>query len=353
MKTIGWKRLTPFALAMVMQGIVRPSPSSGAEDCAPSGGLMFICEIQNPEDLVHIPSTGLLIASSMIAGGGLHLVDTKAKSRIKLQIGTVQFPGPELSAYTNCSQPLNPKQAIFHGLSLRPGREDGQYTLYAVNHGGRESIEVFHLHLRKTGPSIKWIGCVTLPPEIIANSVATFSDGAMVVTVPVLPGHSLREAVDGNITGAVFLWTPESRVFKRLAGTELPANNGIETSADGHAFYVVSMNHVVAYSRANPAASPRKIELPGFMADNIHWASGRRLIVAGVVGTTSIENTYSARGYVVATLDPDTSSVSELVRGPAIPTFSGASVAAKIGAEVWIGSSRANRIGHRPFPGDR
>ena len=35
--------------------------------CAPSGGLSFICGVQNPEDLVLVPNTRWLIASGMAA----------------------------------------------------------------------------------------------------------------------------------------------------------------------------------------------------------------------------------------------------------------------------------------------
>ena len=60
---------------------------------------------------------------------------------------------------------------------------------------------------------------------------------------------------DGRNTGAVFMWTPGARTFQRLDGTELPVNNGIETSDDGREFFVVSMGlrQIVDFSRADPS----------------------------------------------------------------------------------------------------
>ena len=52
--------------------------------CTPSGGLSFVCGIQNGEDLVLVPETRWLIASGMAPGSGLHAVDTQAKTLRKL-----------------------------------------------------------------------------------------------------------------------------------------------------------------------------------------------------------------------------------------------------------------------------
>lgn len=57
---------------------VKTGAQSGA--CAPSGGLNFICGLQAPEDLVLVPNTRFLVASGMMAGSGLHLIDTQAKT---------------------------------------------------------------------------------------------------------------------------------------------------------------------------------------------------------------------------------------------------------------------------------
>ena len=41
--------------------------------CTPSGGLSFICGVQNAEDLAPIPNSRWLIASGMAPGSGLSI----------------------------------------------------------------------------------------------------------------------------------------------------------------------------------------------------------------------------------------------------------------------------------------
>src|SRR5262245_24354694 len=126
--------------------------------CAPSGGLTFICSVQNPEDLVSIPNTRWLVASGMAPGSGLHLVDTRLKMVRSLYAVGAASSRPDRTRYGSCPGPLDPKAAVLHGLSLRPA-EDGRYTVYATNHGGRESIEVFELEINGGAPAATWIGC--------------------------------------------------------------------------------------------------------------------------------------------------------------------------------------------------
>jgi hypothetical protein len=78
---------------------------------------------------------------------------------------------------------------------------------------GRESIEVFELDARGAAPSAAWIGCVPMPNGMSANSVAAFSDGALVATVLIMPGKTFEDAFAGRVTGAVFLWTAGLAVF--------------------------------------------------------------------------------------------------------------------------------------------
>ena len=225
------KRLDVIALlALITIGGSQPTGTAQSAECTPSGGLTFICGIQNPEDLVLVPNTRWLLASGMAPGSGLHLVDTRAKTVRNLYPSDAPSSLPDRARYASCPGPLDPKLAVLHGLSLRPAT-DGRYTVYATNHGGRESIEVFELATGGGVPTATWIGCVLMPNDIPANSVAAFKDGSLVATALILPGKSFEDAFAGRDTGAVFLWTPGDISFLMLPGTELSANNGIETSA--------------------------------------------------------------------------------------------------------------------------
>jgi hypothetical protein len=343
-------------LAGVAMGGASSTGAAQQPACAPSGGLTFICGVQNPEDLVLIPNTRWLIASGMTPGSGLHLVDTRAKTVSNLYAANAAVARPDRTKFAGCPGPLDPKQAVLHGLSLRPA-QNGRYTVYATNHGGRESIEVFELDTRAAAPSVAWVGCVLLPDKMAANSVAAFSDGSLVATVLILPGKTFEDAFAGRNTGVVLLWTPGSAGFRTLPGTELSANNGIETSPDDREFYVVSttLKRIVAFSRSNPGQPLRTAQLKDFGPDNVRWTSDTRLITAGMIddepscgGPPKTEaGIRCARGYVVATVDPKTMAVTEIARGPATASFTGTAMAVRVGDELWLGSFNADRLAYR------
>ena len=152
---------------------------------------------------------------------------------------------------------------MLHGLSLRPAAA-GRYTVYATNHGGRESVEVFELDASGAAPAATWVGCVLAPDKMSFNSVAAFSDGTLVATVLITPDKTFADAFAQRITGVVMQWTPGSPAFTALPGTELSANNGIETSPDDREFYVASTTtkRIIAFARNNhgQAAARRATE---------------------------------------------------------------------------------------------
>lgn len=326
--------------------------------CAPSGGLTFICGIQNPEDLVLVPNTRWMIASGMAPGSGLHLVDTRAKTARNLYAAAAAATRPDRARYGVCPGPLDPKLAVLHGLSLRPAPE-GRHTVYATNHGGRESIEVFELDVRGAAPTATWIGCVPLPTGMAANSVAAFSDGSLVATVLILPGKTFEDAFAQRNTGVVLAWTPGDKTFRTLPGTELSANNGIETSPDDREFYVVSTTtkRVIAFARNNPGKPLRVAQLKEFGPDNVRWTADNRLITAGMLDDEPAcggpprdeKGIRCSRGYVAVTIDPKTMSVTEIARGPATPAFTGTAIAMRAGDELWLGSFNADRLAYRPL----
>lgn len=350
------KQLRIAALMAGMAVAGWQSMGSAQTSCAPSGGLTFVCGVQNPEDLVSIPNTRWLIASGMAPGSGLHLVDTRARTAANMYAAGAPRTRPDKTKYANCPGPLDPKLAVLHGLSLRPA-QGGRYTVYATNHGGRQSIEVFDIDTRGATPSATWIGCVLMPTGMEANSVAAFSDGALVATVLILPGKSFEDAFAGRNTGAVFLWTPGSPSFRMLPGTELPADNGIDTSPDDREFFVASttLKRIVAFSRNDTSKPLRFAQLAEFGPDNVRWTSDNRLITAGMIdneptcgGPPKKEaDIRCPRGYVAATIDPKTMTVREIARGPATPSFTGTAMAMRVGNELWLGSFFADRLAFR------
>jgi len=327
--------------------------------CTPTAGLMFVCGLQNPEDVVLVPNTAWLLTSGMAPGAGLTAVDTRSKALWKLYAPAVANVRADRSRFANCPAPLDATQAVLHGLALRPAA-GGRFTVYATNHGGRESVEVFEVTVASGAPAATWIGCVLLPPKLAANSVAAFSDGTLVATVLIMPGKTFQDAFAMRKTGIVLQWTPGRPTFVELKGTELVANNGIETSPDDREFYVASTptRRVYAFSHATPGAGPlRFAQLKDFGPDNIRWASDNRLIAAGLIddepacgGRPKDEKGIQCpMAYAVATIDPKTMAATEIARGTRTPSFTGTASAVVVGNELWLGSFLADRLAYRPL----
>ena len=349
---------TPVGLALACAIIAGSLSTQAAQpaSCSPSGGLNFICGVQNPEDLVLVPNTRWMIASGMAPGSGLHLVDTRAKKVSSLySVGTAAVRADK-TKYPNCPGPLDPKLAVLHGLNLRTA-SNARHTVYATNHGGRESVEVFEFDAALPMPTATWVGCVLLPKGMAANSVASFSDGSLLATVLILPGKTFADAFAQKNTGIVLQWKPGAAMFSPIPGTELSANNGIETSPDDREFFVASTTtkRIIAYSRAKPGVPLRTAQLKEFGPDNVRWTADNRLITAGLIDNEPAcggapkteEGIRCPRGYVAVTIDPKTMAVTEIARGPATPSFTGTAIAMRVGDDLWLGSFFADRIAYR------
>jgi hypothetical protein len=341
---------------------VAQTATDPSSDCAPAAELKFICGMQRPEDLAHLPGTRWLIASGFDAGSGLKLVDTQAKRMRFWYQGAGGQIAPDRRRYPDCT--AAPDVATFNvqGISLRP-RGSARFTLFAANHGGREAIEVFDVDASRDEPLLSWRGCVLMPTGLAANSVSSTPDGTLLITVLSRPGTTYADFVNGRPTGAVYAWRPGTTGFQLLPGTELPGNNGIETSSDGKEFYVIAfgLHTVFAYSLADTSRPLRQAVAPGFMPDNLHW-DGERLILAGMMydepacgGTRKVVNGVADpmrchRGYVVAAMDPVSMQFTIMAYAPPNPMHNGLSTAVVIGRELWLGSWQSDRIAYRELP---
>ncbi len=263
--------------------------------------------------------------------------------------------------FPDCDSPPDPALFNAQGLSLR-ATQSAQHTLHVVNHGGREAVEIFAVDATGEEPVLAWKGCVLVPQGHAANSVATYSDGTILVTVLTRPGTTITDFWRGEITGGVYEWRPGESGFHLLPGTELPGNNGIETSRDDRWFYVVAFGwrSVVVFARGNTGKPLGSAQAPGFMPDNIHW-DGDRLITAGMQydepacgGIRKIVNGKADdmrchRGYTVAEFDPATLSYRIIAYAEPNPAFNGVSAATIVDDELWLGSYQADRVAMRPL----
>lgn len=340
--------------------------SAAAGDCHSDPDLDYVCGPEKPEDVLAIPGTPWLIASGFSPGAGLKLVDIPTHGFRAWYTGSPEQVAPDRVSFPDCPAPLNPNLFNAQGLSLRQ-TGPGHWRLLAVNHGGRESVEVFDVAADGTDePALHWLGCVPMPSGLAANSVTSFADGTLLVTVLTRPGTAIADFVAGRNTGGVWQWRPGQAGFALLPGTELPGNNGIEADPDGRHFYVVAFgwHSVVVFDRQDTAHPIERIEAPDFMPDNIHWSDGS-LILAGMRldepacgGLRRIVNGVADpmlchRGWAVGHLDLQRKRISTVAYGEPQPGFNGLSAATFAGGELWLGSFQSNRLAiirQRIFP---
>jgi hypothetical protein len=326
--------------------------------CAPTGDVTYVCGPKNPEDLVLVPGTQWIVSSGMAEGAGFYLVDSKAGS-----FSPLAFTARHDTLFASCATPPTAQTLNTHGLSIRATGAN-RARLYVVGHGGREAIEVFDVDASGTQPTLTWRGCVLMPDGLAANSVASFADGSIVATVLFMPGTTFADAIVARKpTGAVFEWAPGKPGFELVRGTELPANNGIETSADGREIYVASsgLQTIVAFSHSNPARQLRTTRPLGFTPDNVHLAPDGRLVTAGMAndvpecgGAPGAEHDIEKlsrcpRPSIAVAIDPVTMQDTVIATTTANASFSNATMALPIDGEAWIGTFSGDRIARAPL----
>lgn len=344
-----------IALAGLAGGALAANAQPG---CEPSGDVSFVCGVKNPEDLVLVPATNWVLSSGMAEGAGFYLIDSNT-GRASVLSYAAQHDAANFPA---CGVAPTPQSLNTHGLSIRSSGLN-RARLYVVGHGAREAIEIFDVDASGAEPTLTWRGCVLMPEGLEANSVAAFADGTIVATVLFMPGKTFLDSVTRQPTGAVFEWSPGDDGFTLIEGTELPANNGIEVSADGREIYVASsgLQTIVAFSRGNPARQLRTTRPLPFTPDNVHLGADGRLLTAGMAndvpecgGPPGPEHDIPRlaacpRPTIAVAIDPATMRDTVLATTPADPKFSNATMALAVGGEAWIGTFSGDKIARAPL----
>lgn len=315
-----------------------------------AGELHYVDNVQSPEDLLAIPGSKWIIASGMAPQSGLYLIDSESKKAERWFAPQAAAPSPQYSG--SAPQP-HPDEMQIHGISLRETGQ-GKALLYAVNHNGkeigaptRETIEIFEVDTKAEKPALTWLGNVRLPEGLAGNGVVSAADGSIYTTVMLHPGDTLDDMFAGKPTGAVYRWTPQTRHFEKLQGTELNGNNGIELSHDGKYIYVAHMQGMSKLTNANPAKPVATAWLDYGLADNLHW-DGERLVTAG----SMLKNCHQGvrpdclDGFHISHIDPESLETRPVIQGSYTDKFSGVSTVLPLGDTFWLGSFYRDRVAY-------
>jgi len=352
-------------LLLVFAAPLGMTAQQAAGGCAPVGKISFVCGQNGPEDLVAVPGTPFLVATAYGADGGVNLIDTKAATSVRLYPNPAVKERLDSKTYDSCPGPLegmDREKFRTHGIYLKPGR-NGAHTLYVVHHGLRESIEIFELDAKAKEPVLTWIGCAVAPDPIGLNAVIALPEGGFAATNfdPRRPGGRgfTPELLEGKVNGEVWEWHTGAG-WKKVPGSEAAGANGLEMSKDGKWYYVAEWGNrsFMRISRGQTPVKRDEISL-GFRVDNVRWAPDGLLFVAGQGGADAGRG--QARGAngaapappssVIGKVDPKTMKYTEIINNPSTNEVPFATVAVQVGKELWVGSSRGDRISRYPADG--
>lgn len=287
------------------------------------------------------------LSGSTSARGHLYLIDHQQKQWREVFPGAAPAFRHDRTLFAGCPGPLNVGHFSAHGLALRE-RAAGHYRLYVTGHGEREAIEVFDVDATGGTPMFTWTGCVPLPDDVSANSVAILPDWGFVTTKFLERGVPERESFEqvrqGKVNGAIYEWRPGGTV-RAIAGTELSAPNGIEVSPDGNTIYVAvfGTRELVRFRRGTSGLQKDSVQLD-ITPDNVRWSANGKLLTAG--GNIGGAGSPRSAGWSVVEVDPATLKARRIAGTDRSPGMQGVSVGLDVGNEIWIGTFSGDRLGY-------
>lgn len=324
--------------------------AAGPMPAATAPVIDLIASPERPEDIIALPDGRHVLVSAIAAkpgdrDAGLHVIDSRTLTAAPLALASAAKADPSACGPALPAGTLKP-----HGLDLTPGAHGGG-RLHVVNHGARESIEIYQVDLAGGVPVAHFVTCVLVPDGVFANAVVALPGGGLVISKMFDtgdPDHAQRMG-RGEKTGEVLRWTPGSG-WRTVPGSALSGANGLLTTPDGDAVIVAAWSERrlvrVPLSGAGPVV--RSPELP-YMPDNLRWSAAGNILVTGQ--TTDVADGWKclmAEGpcpaaLFVQELDPLTLTPRTIAHLPDAG-FGMASVAAAVGSDIWVGAVVGDRI---------
>ncbi len=354
-------RLLRVFLAVALAGCALHLPE--ARECDPRNAGRPVCGLQNPEDVVALPGTRWLLASELRRAGnppGSIVAFTLDGDAAVTVVGpsrpAERLVDPFLANLAKiCPGPLPPDGLAPHGLDLLDEGET-PWLLLVVNHGTRESIEIYDVTPTSGPPRLRWVGCIPLPDGLAANDVAAGPDGTLVASASATPSGlawatSLVRMAFGLPLGDAIEWSYESG-WRHVDGTRVGLPNGVAVGADGRLFLADwSGSRLVRLDRAT---GRRDVVTMPHHPDNLSWTSDGRLLVAGQLGSVrealgcldgAVRN--CGQAWAVVAIDPDTLTITPVADGDG-RDFGAASSAILVGDTLVVGTWAGDRVLRRP-----
>lgn len=266
-------------LSLLVPLFVAGCDAAQIEPCIDQAGI--ICGIAKPEDIELIPGSPWIMVSELGGAekpGRILLIDPATKARRVLAEKTPIVS--EGTTFPKCGEP----PAALRPRGFHLSQDQGGASHLLVVAGTR--IERYNVNFAPSEIELTWDGCVTVPPEILANDVAALPEGGFVVSHMYDPPRNFMlniRFVLGLDTGYAAKWTPETG-WSKIPNTDSSFANGIQVDPETSRIYISSMftQRIIAVdpdgaNRIESARSP-------IQADNLSWSSDGRLIGAGHTG---------------------------------------------------------------------
>jgi hypothetical protein len=341
-------------LAITLLTTACASELTSIDGCDAVDDIHPVCNMKSPEDIAATADgQHLLLAhfGGMVGGtGSLSLFDTQSESVMPL------FPGesgaPDLSDNSwgdaDCSAP-DPSAISPHGTHLHT-MDDGRSRYLMVNHGGRESIEMFELFLDGEDTSLEWRGCLLPAPETFVNDVVGLANGDVIFSRMFHHGGDLEmfKSLLGIDTGDIWRWS-QTTGLRVLPGTDAAQPNGLEITADNkYVFANMYMEREVWKIDALTGEVVGVGEVPN--ADNSAWGTDGKLWVAShAVAGMSLLSCFDdqaaacSAGFEIYAMDPETMA-AEVIFAHDGPPMGAVTVAVPQAGRVYMGSFVGDRM---------
>lgn len=345
-----------LASLAALAGLAACGGAPAITTCEAAAGITPDCRFQNPEDLVVSPQGGFILVSQMgdmegeVPGNLVSLAPATGEIQVLFpEAGAEQFQPAEGWGDAACPPP-----SVFapHGIDIER-LDNGVDALYVINHGGRESIEMFEVLEFADAVQLVWRGCVVAPDDGFFNDLVVLRNGDFWVS-QMFPRHAnviftaLRMQFTGYAPGYAHHWSPASG-FARIPGTDAKFANGIEKSADERHLFLnsyfgdeVLKVDTVTGTRLGSAAAPGP--------DNLAWSPTGELLVAAHLASISdsvacldVDEGNCGFGFQVIAVDTDTMTPRVLLEHEG-PPMGAATVALPFGDAVYLGTFAGDRI---------
>ena len=322
--------------------------------CDAVGNIKPVCGMQTPEDIAALDDgRHLLLAhfGGMTDGtGSLSLFDTETEQitpLYPLESGSEVGTGKQWGQ-ADCDPP-SAKQFSPHGTHLHQ-LADGRWRYLVVNHGGRESVEMFELTAAGGDSALTWRGCVLAAEETFMNDVVGLTGGDLVFSRMFHTGSTLEnlQSLLGIDTGDLWRWNRDTGL-RILPGTEAAQPNGLEISADER-FVFANMYFEKEVWKINVDSGEIVAIGQVASADNSAWGNDGRLWVTTHTGSisemmTCLGNQAKPCGapFEIIALDPQTMA-TEVVFAHRGPPMGAATIAVPQNGRVYMGSFVGDRM---------